>query len=79
MSFNNIISSVVNKYIFPNLISYQQDAITNCISNIITFISEQVDLPNLYEQLSIESYKDIYMIVNMIMSEKFGAMVKRQI
>ena len=66
MSFNNVISSVVNKYIFPNLISYQQDAVTNCINNIITFISEQVDLPNLYEQLSIESYKDIYMIVNMI-------------
>ena len=66
MKFYNLINRVISNYIFPNMITRDKYIITKCVNQVVEAIDKHINLYTIYNQLSINSYKDIYIIVNMI-------------
>ena len=67
MKFYNLIKTVICNNIFPKLNTSDQTIIIIQVNRLLTEINSKVDLINLYDQLSIEFFKDIYILVNMIL------------
>ena len=66
MKYYNLINKVISTNIFPNLNKSDLDVIIYNINRIIECIDHHMNIPNLYNQLSSNSYKDIHILINMI-------------
>lgn len=66
MKFYNLIKTIICNNIFPKLNNSDQNIIVSQVHRILTEIDSKINLMNIYDQLSIESFKDIYILVNMI-------------
>ena len=62
MKFYNLINRVISNYIFPNMITRDKYIITKCVNQVVEAIDKHINLYTIYNQLSINSYKDIYII-----------------
>ena len=67
MKFYNLIKTIICNNIFPKLNNSDQNIIVSQVHRILTEIDSKINLMNIYDQLSIESFKDIYILTNMIL------------
>lgn len=67
MSYNELVNKVVTTKIFPNLVKTEQLVLIKNIIRVINSIDSHINPTSFYNQLSVDSNKDIYLIVNMIL------------
>lgn len=67
MRFYALVEEVISSYIFPKMNTADRDVIIKCVNDVIENINKYNNLSNIYNQLTINSYRDIYVIVNMIL------------
>ena len=67
MRFYGIVEEIISSYIFPKMNTTDRDVIIKCVNDVIENINRYSNVSNIYNQLTINSYRDIYVIVNMIL------------
>ena len=66
MKFQNIVNKIIKQYIFPSLNIDERSVIIKCVIEILNKLDYYIKLPKIYENLTINSYRDIYLIVSLI-------------
>lgn len=67
MKFYNLIKTIICNNIFPKLNNSDQHIIVSQVHRLLIEIDSKINLMNIFNQLSIESFKDVYILVNMIL------------
>lgn len=67
MKYQYLITRIISEFIFPKLVSSQRTIIIRCVLRVVNELDKFIKLYTIYDQLTIEAYRDIYVIVNMIM------------
>jgi len=66
MKYYYLVNKIISEFIFPNLNTSQRTFIIRCVVNVVNELDSYIKLYSMFQQLSLHSYRDIYMIVNMI-------------